>query len=104
MNDTQAKRKGHTPGPWQVDDSNLPDPALLVLDEGRIIVASVEHRSTYDEAVDNASVIAAAPTMYEAIERAIAWHTEPDGERPCTYGEMIEGLIAAKRAAEGGAA
>ena len=88
-----------TPGPWRID------PCWDVLgntDDGNGLVCAVTHDAVpVDEARANARLIAAAPSMYEALRRLVI-EAELDGmdKRPGWDAWVSQGR-AALRLAEG---
>lgn len=57
----------HTPGPWTYDETW----ALILAEHGAEIAAVHAARSVKGEPQANARLIAAAPTMYEALQAII---------------------------------
>lgn len=58
-----------TKGPWKTGPKfGVPD---TVIDKKRTIIADVIRRNTTEELVANTNLIAAAPDLYEALERSI---------------------------------
>ena len=55
---------GHTPGPWAVDDCSVMGCRMVV--RGDDLIATVENAPS----TANANLIAAAPTLLEALEEA----------------------------------
>ena len=96
----------HTPGPWQIDDMGDSFDVITNSDHplGPTWIAKVI--SGYDGDIENAKLIAAAPTLLEACSELLAeWdadHADEDhrtGITPETYGiQLIRQAI--KKASE----
>ena len=89
-----------TPGPWYVHSNKI---AVGDRDNDRHIIADIRGMEAFGNPTPDATLIAAAPAMYEALQAAYKLLREwtPSGED--NQGE-VEGLIEAALAqAEGGA-
>ena len=69
-----APKAQHTPGPWKLDCENLPHgpkPTLITY-RGVPIAKALDNCDSVEETYDNARLIAAAPTLLEALENLLA--------------------------------
>jgi len=62
----------HTPGPWHIADAHHGEKVSIECKENTF-VALVDHRGTFGMQMANASLIAAAPELLEALEIALPY-------------------------------
>jgi hypothetical protein len=86
MNTFDNLRTAHTPGPWAVSG---PFPTVVGMKDGRpVVIADAQYRNNEhsgamvlkNEGMANARLIAAAPALYEALERLLKEIDDPDCE------------------------
>lgn len=82
MKERCEKMMSHTPGPWSVDSSMISTGWVLVTKSNGDVVANVNTEtgpdippavSTKMPAMNNATLIAAAPEMLEALENCLGF-------------------------------
>ena len=59
-----------TPGPWYVHSNKI---AVGDRDNDRHIIADIRGMEAFGNPTPDATLIAAAPEMYEALKRMLAW-------------------------------
>lgn len=87
----------HTPGPWSnVAKEHLDDPSCpeFLIRCGTGYVATVD--SSRDENTDNARLIAAAPDLLEAVQKALNFIENTEGEmgEALSCGDCLRAAIA----------
>jgi len=97
----------HTPGPWVLDDlahSHVVDADYHVIESGKGYHLDGEESDGFNVtgciSLDDASLIAAAPDLLAALERALSWLTSypaeaamgPDGP----YSQAVKAIAKAK--------
>ncbi len=92
--------KIHTPGPWKAREPHPVNHMAAIDAVGPVaaVIASVLDADVY---VGNAALIAAAPDLLAACERALADASEPDG---VVHVKVLEAMQSAIAKAKGGAA
>lgn len=90
----------HTPGPWAIVERNAPRGALMIESQHGLIAVMESSKTrpvTYENAECNASLIAAAPELLQALIQIIAWE---DGERTAINAIANARAIVAKATGE----
>lgn len=91
--DKTMEKTKHTQGPWTVKQwDNFPDQAVISDETNTRCLALIDKADEQDEA--NAALIAAAPDLLEALEKALA-----DAEGAIRVDGMMLGWMDAARAA-----
>lgn len=89
-----------TPGPWQVKRYANNE---LQTDFVMVVIGDRVHMIGYsEEDAANARLIAAAPAMYEALQKAIEWIEDDRADDDYIIEEWYHEAKAALRAADGG--
>lgn len=83
----------HTPGPWRVIEDRVPG-ALEIYAEEKAI-AELWRRSSTQEEMANARLIAAAPKLLKALEKMLRCFSDYDG----THGDLENSATDEARAA-----
>lgn len=104
----------HTPGPWTHNAGDEPEGCSITIEKDGAVLASVLSSDEFpcladddaiqrcqDEAVGNASIMAAAPELLEACKRAEFAFRVPAGERLSDELKALELLRAAIAKAKG---
>ena len=86
----------HTPGPWHVEDDGYSAPMAR-----RIAQAQLEGSEDHSLSRANAQLIAQAPALLEACEKALEWAQGIDHDDSRMPMDEHEGLMAVIAAATG---
>jgi hypothetical protein len=84
-----------TPGPWYVHSNKI---AVGDKDNDRHIIADIRGMEAFGNPTPNANLIAAAPTMYEALKRikVLMESGDIEGRDWVEYGHIINALAQAE--------